>query len=134
MKSAMKLPACDATCLPLPRLGGKGGPAGPGEGAILSGACRRKIMERLSSRPQENPRSGRVVKRSIDSCGASRRKVYTLSRPCRGTLPRQAGEGKAFRLSEKKTRLLGMTGNVMKRQASPAVPSLQCAHCAPDDR
>jgi hypothetical protein len=83
MKKAMKLSAGDAACFPLPRLAGEGGPAGPGEGVHLSG----------DKSPQESIEPGRLVRFVLAALRAEGND--TLSRPCRGTLPRRAGEGKA---------------------------------------
>jgi hypothetical protein len=59
-----------------PPLGGGGCPGRGGRG-------RRSLSMRVRNQETEN------------SCGASRRKVDALSRPCRATLPRRAWEGKA---------------------------------------
>jgi hypothetical protein len=85
MKRAMKLSAGDTVCLPLPRLAGEGGPAGPGEGVVLFGAKRPKFQRVWVSRPFRG------------SCGASRRREQRPLLPLPGHPPPPSGGGESKR-------------------------------------
>jgi hypothetical protein len=70
--------------VPLAPLGGEGGP---------KGRERELFRAERSDGNFSQPSSGNNVQGNI--CGALRRRVCSLSRPCRGTLPRRAGEREA---------------------------------------
>jgi hypothetical protein len=69
---------------PLARLAGEGAPQGRERVSFLAEQSDAHFFQPSS----KNNAQGKT-------CGASRRRVDTLSRPCRGTLPRQAGEREA---------------------------------------
>jgi hypothetical protein len=69
---------------PLAPLGGEGGP---------KGRVREPFLAERSDANFFHPSSRSNAQGKI--CGASRRNVCSLSRPCRGTLPRRAGEREA---------------------------------------